>query len=50
MVAANTVSDINGHPDASAVQVIQLYAEGLFYGLVAVGIGIAVYIFTRGID
>ena len=50
VVAANTVSDINGHPDASAVQVIQLYAEGFFYGLVAVGIGIAVYIFTRGID
>jgi hypothetical protein len=50
IVAASTVSDINNHPDASAVQVTQIYAEGLFYGLVAVGIGIAMYILTRGID
>ena len=34
-------------PEPSSVQVIQVYAEACFFAIVAIGIGIAIYIGSR---
>jgi hypothetical protein len=55
VIAFITLRAIAGATDAlgrepSAVQIIQVYAEGCFYAITAIGIGIAVYIASHAGD
>lgn len=45
-----TVTAATGTSDASAVQIIQVYAEGLFYAVIVIGIGVGIYVGTRAND
>jgi hypothetical protein len=51
IVALITLNSANGETangsDLSAVQVIQVYAEGLFYAVTIIGLGIGLYIASR---
>ena len=47
LIGLLTIVNANSDVNASAPQVIQAYAEGLFYATVIIGIGIAIYIGTR---
>jgi hypothetical protein len=44
------LSDVESTSTPSAVQIIQVYSEGMFYILAVMAGAIAVYIFTRGMD
>ena len=43
----NTTQTVMNATTASAVQLIQLYAEGAFYGVVGAGLVLAAYVLTR---
>ena len=43
---ADTVKEAGGF-DASAVQIVQLYTEGLFWFLRTIGLAVSGYIITR---
>jgi hypothetical protein len=49
LVAVNTSSTVGDAADAgaSAVQIVQLYAEGLFWFVFTIGLTISAYVFTR---
>lgn len=43
----STVEDFTTLYDASAIQVIQLYTEGLFWMMLTIGLTISAYVLTR---
>jgi hypothetical protein len=50
-IASDLHSRLNSAaPDISAIQVIQVYTESLYRAVIAIGIGIAVYIFAHAFD
>ena len=52
VVVVVAVGDVNNaiEADASAVQVIQLYTEYVFYAVIGIGVAIAMYVFSRALD
>ena len=49
LITFATASSVSDGIDAgaSAIQVIQLYTEGLFWSIVAIGVAVTVYVATR---
>jgi hypothetical protein len=47
LIWTGTQATIKSASDASAIQITQVYAEGIFHAVVTIGLGIMGYVVTR---